>query len=280
METKATNTAFRPQMSAAPIRTALAKGMWQQKEQFEHWSSLFHCIVVPMNDLAHSLMLDAIELLKEHPKVYRHAVKKAAKEAKAAGDEYNSLLMEESRLNRYGDRTQYLMDYMDEWQEDMKHDIDMLRFSITRYLHRVHHAGDAQLSAAVFLAHAMLVYSCELWDSFWKTCEENTHNPHIASSYRAARLTSLVSKWDIISGTLDPRNEIDLNADKNCRLALDIIERKCTSIDTVNRVGERALDLNEELKDWADQREERVEKEKQDFITAATIGGMRGKHII
>lgn len=39
--------------------------------------------------------------------------KKNIKAAERAGDKYERMLYEESRLNRYGDRRGYLMDYMD-----------------------------------------------------------------------------------------------------------------------------------------------------------------------
>ena len=62
------------------IKQALVKGAWQHKEEWEHWASLFHCIVVPMNDVALSLLKDAHEALKES-KRYKRLIKKNVKAA-------------------------------------------------------------------------------------------------------------------------------------------------------------------------------------------------------
>ena len=50
---------------AVPTKDALLKGAWQHKEEWEHYASLFHCTVVPMNDIALSLLKDAHEELKK-----------------------------------------------------------------------------------------------------------------------------------------------------------------------------------------------------------------------
>lgn len=245
------------------IKQALVKGAWQHKEEWEHWASLFHCIVVPMNDVALSLLKDAHEALKES-KRYKRLIKKNVKAAEIAGDEYERMLYEESRINRYGDRRGYLMDYMDTWQEKMKHDIDILRFSINRYVNRLNFE-EVELVTSVFLAHVMLEYACVLWDGFWKMSREKT-GKDLSDTFRSARLTNVLNYFTDVSQSFDPDNIVNLNKDKDCQLAMNIIERKATSVDTINAVGKTALGYHKELIQWADELDKKKTEEKNFFL--------------
>lgn len=246
-----------------PIKDAVLGGEWKHKIEWEHWSSLFHCVVVPVNDTALSLLKDAHEALKES-KRYKHLIKKNVKAAEKAGDEYEELLYEESRLNKYGDRREYLMDYMDTWQDNMKHDIDILRFSINRYVGRLNFK-EAELATSIFLAHVMLEYACCLWDKFWDMAKEKT-GKDLSVMYKATRLTKVLNYFVPVSQSFDPKNIVNLNADKDCQLAMDIIERKATSVDTINAAGEQALKFHEDLRQWSDKFGADREKEKEKFL--------------
>lgn len=256
-------TMTRANMPAALIKDALLSGEWKRKIEWEHWSSLFHCVVIPMNDIALSLLKDAHVALKK-TKRYKHSVKKNIKAAERAGDKYERMLYEESRLNRYGDRRGYLMDYMDTWQENMKHDIDILRFSINRYVNRLN-IKEAELATSVFLTHVMLEYACVLWDSFWKMAKEKT-GKDLSTMYKAARLTNVLNYFVTVSQSFDPQNIVNINDDKDCQLAMNIIERKATSVNTINAAGEQALEYHKDLIKWSDELEEKREKEKERFL--------------
>ena len=143
------------------IDNAIRLGEWKRKDQWEHYASLFHCTVVPMNDIALSLLKDAHEELKKS-KRYKHNVKHLARSAERAGQEYERLLYLESEMNRYGDRRAFLMDYMDSWQENMKHDIDIFRFSISQYLLKLGYNKENSLMTSVYLAYIMVDYAYSL----------------------------------------------------------------------------------------------------------------------
>ena len=251
---------------AVPIKDALLKGEWQRKEEWEHYASLFHCTIVPVNDIALSLLKDAHNLLRQSPR-YRHTVKQSVKAADRAGDFYEHLLYEESRLNRYGDRTDFLMDYMDSWNDAIKHDIDIFRFSISQYLYRLGFDKENELFTSVFLAHVMLDYSCTLWDMFWATARQNTGKDY-SKDYHAARLTSVLNYWEPVSRSLDPKNIVNLDNDPNCKLSFDIIQRKATSADIINKAGEQALDYNEDVRRWTENYDKNKEEDKKQFLDA------------
>ena len=248
----------------ALIDNAIRLGEWKRKDQWEHYASLFHCTVVPMNDIALSLLKDAHEELKKS-KRYKHNVKHLARSAERAWQEYERLLYLESELNRYGDRRAFLMDYMDSWQESMKHDIDIFRFSISAYLLKLGYDKENTLMTLVFSAHVMLEYACTLWDYFWKTINERT-GLDLSQEYKAARLTSVYNYWRGVSQSLDPHDTINLDKDKNCRTAFDIIQRKATSADIINKAGEQALDYNEDVRRWTENYDKNKEDDKRQFL--------------
>ena len=250
----------------ALIDNAIRLGEWKRKDQWEHYASLFHCAVVPMNDIALSLLKDAHEELKKS-KRYKHNIKHLARSAERAGQEYERLLYLESELNRYGDRRAFLMDYMDSWQESMKHDIDIFRFSISAYLLKLGYDKENTLMTLVFSAHVMLEYACTLWDYFWKTIKERT-GLDLSQEYKAARLTSVYNYWRGVSQSLDPHDTINLDKDKNCRMAFDIIQRKATSADIINKAGEQALDYNEDVRRWTEEYDKIKENDKRKFLDA------------
>lgn len=250
----------------ALIDNAIRLGEWKRNGQWEHYASLFHCTVVPMNDLALSLMNDAHEELKKS-KRYKHNIKHLARSAERAGQEYERLLYLEAELNKYGDRKAFLMDYMDSWQENMAHDVKIFKFSISAYLMKLGYDKENELMALVYIAHIMLEYACTLWDYFWKFAKERT-GLDLSQEYRAARLTSVYNYWNDISQSFDPHNTIDLDNDKNCRMAFDIIQAKATSSDSINKSGEQALDYNEDVRQWANDYDRIKEEDKKQFLDA------------
>lgn len=248
------------------ITQAIKLGLYEHKEQWKHYASLFHCTVVPMNDIALSLMKDAHEELKKS-KRYKHNIKHLARSAERAGQEYERLLYLESELNMYGDRRAFLMDYMDSWQESMKHDIDIFRFSISAYLLKLGYDKENTLMTLVFSAHVMLEYACTLWDYFWNLSKERT-GLDLSQVYKTARLTPVYNYWRGVSQSLDPNDTINLDNDKNCRTAFDIIQRKATSADSINKAGEQALDYNEDVRRWTEEYDKIKENDKRKFLGA------------
>ena len=71
-----------------------------------------------------------------------------------------------------------------------------------------------------------------------------------------------------MSQSLDPHDTINLDKDKNCRMAFDIIQRKATSADIINKAGEQALDYNEDVRQWADNFDKIKEEDKKQFLDA------------
>lgn len=248
----------------APIYNAIKQGAWQHKEQWEHWASLFHCAVVPMNDLALSLIKDAHTELKKSTR-YKQMVKKNAKAAMKASEEYERMLYLEAEQNHYGDRRNFLMDYMDSWQDYLNHDIEIFKLSVSKYLLKLGFHNDNRLMTLVFVAQVLTDYACQLWDGFWKMCKGET-GKDLSGMYREAKLTAVANFWSEVANSFDPKCVIHLDDDHDCQLSMEIISNKATSPSSVRHAGEKALDLNEDVKQWAEGRDAIKEKEKQEYF--------------
>lgn len=248
------------------IDNAIRLGEWKRKDQWEHYASLFHCAVVPMNDIALSLLKDAHEVIKRS-KRYRHQIKHLMKSAESAGEEYERLLYLESELNRYGDRKTYLMDYMDAWQDNLKHDIDIFRFSISQYLLKLGYDKENNLMTSVYLAYIMVDYSCSLWDAYWNMVKNET-GMDLSKTYTNARLTHVLNYLEPVAMSFDSHGTVDFDNDPNCRTAFDIIQAKATSAESINKAGEQALDYNEDVRQWTEDYDKMKEDDKRKFLDA------------
>ena len=248
------------------IDNAIRLGEWKRKDQWEHYASLFHCAVVPMNDIALSLLKDAHDELKKS-KRYKHNIKHLARSAERAGQEYERLLYLESEMNRYGDRRAFLMDYMDSWQENMKHDVDIFRFSISQYLLKLGYDKENNLMTSVYLAYIMVDYSCSLWDAYWNMVKNET-GMDLSKTYTNARLTHVLNYLEPVAMSFDSHGTVDFDNDPNCRTAFDIIQRKATSADIINKAGEQALDYNEDVRRWTENYDKNKEDDKRQFLNA------------
>lgn len=109
----------------------------------------------------------------------------------------------------------------------------------------------------------MSQYACDIFDTIIREankkvsdlCIQNfksvrLRKPFDYTPYFApARLTAVFHYWDKITARLcKSENDvpISLNDDPNCKLAFEIIEKKLTSEDFLNKAGYDALKLNPE----------------------------------
>lgn len=242
-------------------------------EQWEHWSSLYYCVCMPVCDLAITLIHDAVDLLKP-TKLWRFNLKHGAKEALKEGEKYESLLMDVGKHNVYGDRRQFFMDYMDAWLDSINKDVVIFRECISSYLLKIGIDGERnKLQTSVFLAYIVADYSVHLWDLFWNICKQKTGQDY-SIMFRMGRLERMVRNWYDVVCVFDPKNEIDLDKDKNCVNAFRVIQYKCTQSDLINKAGNEALSLNDDVMQSIREMEEKelpeserhAEGEKLEFV--------------
>lgn len=220
-----------------------------QREVFNHVSSLFHTIIGGANDLAHSCMLDAIEQIKENG-LYRQKVKKACKDAVARYEVFERLNMEDMKHAEM-DKTQFYMDYLDDVNSRLSHHIFLFRQGIKRVLDR-NFIKDSELKSYIILAYEMINYSVGLFDRFIEGCPP-CPAVSFARTFAKARLHTVRSAWEEVEHLLcKDCVRIDLNKDQNCKISLDVIDQQLISEKYITQSGQAALDLNPDIQLEAD----------------------------
>ena len=202
----------------------------RERETFAHVSALFHTIIGGANDVANSVMLDAIAEIRKAG-LYRHGVKKACNDAVARYGVFDSANMDDM-ISREEDKRRFYMDYLDSVNERLRPHVFILYQSVKRVLDRGMIQGSS-VKARVMTAYEMLNFAVELFGK--------------------GDLTPVLRAWRTVEELVcRDCGGIDLNADRDCRLAFDIIETKLVSEQGICESGKEALALNPERQLVAD----------------------------
>lgn len=216
----------------------------EHRELFNHISSLFHTIIGGTNDTANSVMLDAICEIKKAG-YYKQKVKMLCNAAVERYKVFERLNMNDMR-NAETDKRQLYMDFLDSVNERVKNDIFILRQSIKRLLDKKN-IQNSDLKSFILTAHTLITFSIELFDRFIETCPK-CPPINLGKTYRDARLIGVEQAWEQVEEILCPdAKNIDLTKDKDCKLALEILETKFVSEQGINQSGMEALNLNPDV---------------------------------
>lgn len=221
----------------------------KHRETFNHVSSLFHTIIGGANDVAHTYILDAIEKIKKAG-LYRQRIKKACKDAISRYEVFEELNMQDMQ-NAETDKRQLYMDFLDSVDERLKPHVFVFRQSIKRVLDR-NMIKDSELKSHVILVYELINYAVVLFDKFIEGCP-SCPPVNFGLTFKPARLYPTLQAWsDVEQMICKDCVGFDLNDDKDCRLALDIIETHLVSEEYLNKSGEEALSLNPDARMEAD----------------------------
>ena len=228
-------------------------------EQYHKLNSLMNLVVGAANTIAGKAVIDTKNELYKRKDLWRHEIKLNARLAEKTYYDYERL-----HTRNFGDRYNLFLDYLSAVEDNIGKDVDMLTYSIAQVLSK-HNQKDAMLKAQIETARTMCEYACCVFDRLIKEANKKVYNecckyslstmqlrkPFDYTPYFApARITPVFHHWDKVTAMLcktDKDGEpIILDDDPNCKLAFQIIERKLTSEDFLNKAGYDALKLNPE----------------------------------
>jgi len=215
----------------------------EAEEVFHRLNSLVNVSVGAANTIAGRCLYDARELLMSDRKLFRHKVKMCANGAVMLFRKYESL-----HLQNFGDRYQLFLDYLDSIEDAVMPHVSKFYWSVKSVLDK-NNEPDSALKAKVETARTMTDYACHVYDLLLDSTRGQT-GFDFDCLMRPARLTGVLHAWEQVTGMIcksSSDTDIDFNADANCRLAFDIIDRILTSEETMGKAGYEALKLNPEL---------------------------------
>ena len=204
---------------------------------FDKLNSLVNLVAGAVNSVATNAMTDAVFMLKK-THYYRHAIKHHIKQAMADYERW-----EHVNTKKFGERYNLFIDYLSTAEEEIQPHIDILYYSIKNAMDK-QKLDHSDIKARVELVRTLLEYACFMYDTLIKTCLEST-GLNFDKLMRPARLTTALHHWTIVESHICKcTTNIDLNKDPKCRMAFNIIEKKLTSEDFINRAGFLALQKN------------------------------------
>ena len=227
-------------------------------EQFYHLNSLMNIVVGAANTIAGKAVIDTKNELYKRKDLWRHEIKMNARLAEKAYYDYEAI-----HTRNFGDRYNLFLDYLSAVEDSIAKDVNMLTYSIAQVLTK-HNQTDAMLKAQIETARTMSQYACDIFDTIIREANKKVYNECCKYSYSTmqlqkpfdfapyfapARITPVYHYWDKVTSKLckaESKEPISLNDDPNCKLAFQIIERKLTSEDFLNKAGYDALKLNPE----------------------------------
>ena len=232
---------------------------WQAyiNAEFAHLNSLMNLVIGAVNTIAGKAVIDAKDELFKRKDLWRFEIKKNARLAEDAYYAY-----EKVHTRNFGDRYNLFLDYLNAVEDNIEKDVNMLTMSIAQVLTK-RNQKDSMLKAKVETARTMSEYACSMFDMLIEKANNKVNTRCIKlilsrkmkpfdfkPSFAAGRITGVFHYWDKVTSLIckpDHKGEsITLNDDPNCKLAFEIIERKITSEDFLNKAGYDALQLNPE----------------------------------
>ncbi len=187
------------------------------------------------NDVVCGLVVDFISQLKKSP-YYRFNVKQQAKRIESEMQKYEKRIAEIA-----GKKIYFMADANEVISEELQPDLLKMEYSIKSEFDK-HKIKDSALLAKLELTRCMCELSCLSLD---KRIEETIPYNQDAKRLTYLRLTVLFSLIDGLSNILYQSKEyINLNESPNCKMAMQIIQRKLTDCNIISRAISTSDKLN------------------------------------
>lgn len=187
------------------------------------------------NDVVCCLIVDFISKLDKSP-YYRFNVKRQAKRI-----EHEMRKYEKRIAGIAGKRIFFIADANEVISEELQPDLLKMEYSIKSEFDK-RKLKDSALLAKMELARCMCELSCLSLD---KRIEETAPYNQGVKRLTYLRLTALLSLVDGLSNILYQSEEyINLNESPNCKMAMQIIQRKLTDCDIISRAISTSYKLN------------------------------------
>lgn len=226
--------------------SALASSVHQAVDLRDHYSAMYWAVIAPINNVAVMEIKTAYDLLVK-TKYFKQNVKRMAKLTMERCEKYDEAIIRTMKQNVNGDRSQYWMDYTDEHLEAIKHDIDMFYLSVLQVLTK-YEEKDREMKARLVTSHALINYAVGMYDAYFEKVQESYHIA-IERYFHDARLGYVQSPWcDVVDTICVTNKPMDVNGDKNVKLAFEIIERHILDLDRICGIGNVAISYNPDIR--------------------------------
>ena len=265
---------FNPQPGAArhaaatAIRQATVGVLTQKYRGHSVACSQWYIIVAPFNYCALMALNDAVAAVQFSPKWKKKGIRAACKECQRLADRYeNKVIRATSDSNMGSDigRSDFVMDYLDSFQDEWQHDLVTLRMCISNFLLKVRYTRDVELASYVFTAYNVLIQSVRFFDMYIDGIKKR-YGVDIRAEFYDGRLQPIVDAFKVVAQSLDSPEAEELHSDKQTRDAMQALANRISSQAVAEKAAGEALKINPDVMQWAKDNEGVIERdvEKQE----------------
>ena len=237
-----TNGLYYPARATRKMRIGITrkeyeKGFWETDK-------LINTVVGIGNEMARLAISDGIKAV-EQSSYYKHQVKKWCRQTFAEQERY-----EHTHLRKMlKDQQQLFLDFLDAVEKEFRPHIFNIYMSVKQVMLK-HKQSNADLKARVECGRICATMACASFDSLMEAHREKFGVDYTAL-FQQFRYTKPMVLWtnvaDVIVVNDHPEDHVSLTEDKNCQLAYDIMSRKLSDFNLINRIGYVAISLNQEI---------------------------------
>lgn len=209
-------------------------------EGYDRANSLVNTMIGIANEVARIAISDGIDAIKQAG-LYRQKTKQLCRETFRRQEHYEAI-----HNSNFGDRLKMWLDYLDGTEDEYRRHIFNVYMAVKMALDR-HKQKDTELKARLECGLICAELAVGQYDALMQDMKEK-FGADYSALFAEGRYDKPLHTWrqlcDLYVKTDDPNDFIDLNDDPNLRLAADVLARKLSDSDVLNRIGKHAIEMN------------------------------------
>jgi hypothetical protein len=220
-------------------------GMTQERymQGFDRANALVNTMIGIANEVARLAISDGMDAIKKAG-LYKQKTKQLCNETLRRQEAYES-----QHNSNFGDRLKLWLDYLDGTEDEYRKHIFNIYMALKMALDK-HKQKNADLKARLECGRICAELAVGQFDALMADMKRKFGVDYTAL-FAAGRYTDPLYTWrqlcDIYVKTDNPDDYIDLNKDANLVLAAEVLARKLSDEELLNRIGKHALEQNIEV---------------------------------
>jgi len=210
---------------------------------YDRANTLVNTMIGIANEVARLAISDGIDAIKRGGH-FRQKTKQLCNETFRRQEEYEAI-----HNQNFGDRLKLWLDYLDGTEEEYRRHIFNIYMAVKQALDR-HRQHDTELKARIECGRICAELAVGQFDALMQDLKDRfgvDYSPIFIRGRYDGPLHTWRQVCDLYVRTDDPEEYINLNDDQNLRLAADILARKLSDSDVLNRIGKHAIEQNLEV---------------------------------
>lgn len=207
---------------------------------YDRANTLVNTMIGIANEVARIAISDGIDAVKRGG-YFRHRTKQLCNETLRRQEEYEAM-----HNQNFGDRLKLWLDYLDGTEDEYRRHIFNVYMAVKQALDR-HRQSETELKARLECGRICAELAVGQYDALMQDMQDN-YGVDYSPLFLAARYDRPLHTWkqlcDLYVKTDAPEDYINLNDDANLRLAADVLARKLSDSDILNRIGKQAIEHN------------------------------------